>query len=75
MKKFNFKVSHSMKFNVSNDRLWSVISSEGNLEFFHPFCEKNIAKNWSGINSIDELQYYNGDIYTRKFINWIDNVG
>ena len=27
------------------------------------------------VNCIDELQYYNGDIYTRKFINWIDNVG
>ena len=75
MKKFNFKVSHSMTLNVSIDQLWSVISSQGNLEFYHPFCKKNIAKNWPGINSIDELQYYNGDIYTRKFINWIDNVG
>ena len=75
MKKFNFKVSHSMKLNVSIDKLWSLISSEGNLEFYHPFCKKNIAKSWPGINSIDHLQYYNGDIYTRKFINWIDNVG
>ena len=75
MKKFNFKVSHSMKLNVSIDKLWSLISSEGNLEFYHPFCKKNIAKSWPGINSIDQLQYYNGDIYTRKFINWIDNVG
>ena len=75
MKKFNFKLSHSMKLNVSRDKLWSLISSEGNLEFYHPFCKKNIAKNWPGINSIDELQYYNGDIYTRRFINWIENVG
>ena len=64
-----------MKLNVSRDKLWSLISSEGNLEFYHPFCKKKIAKNWPGINSIDELQYYNGDLYTRKFVNWIDNVG
>ena len=75
MKKFNFKVSHTMTLNVSIDRLWSLISSEGNLELYHPFCKKNIVNNWPGINSIDELQYYNGDVYTRKFINWIDNVG
>ena len=75
MKKFNFKLSHSITLNVSIDRLWSLISSEGNLELYHPFCKKNIVNNWPGINSIDELQYYNGDVYTRKFINWIDNVG
>ena len=75
MKKFNFKVSHTIILNVSADRLWKLISSEGNLELYHPFCKKNVVNNWPGKNSIDELQYYNGDVYTRKFINWIDNIG
>ena len=74
-KKFNFKVSYTMTLQTSINKLWSIISSESNLEFYHPFCKKNIAINWPGINSVDEIHYYNGDIYTRKFIKWTDNVG
>ena len=68
-------IQSQLEINKQSDIVIDLIKSENNLEKFHPFCKKNIVNNWPGINSIDELQYYNGDIYTRKFINWIDNVG
>ena len=74
-KKFNFKVSHSIKLPIPSSKLWTIISSKKNLELFHPFCKKNICIKWPGINSVDEIHYYNGKIYTRNFINWIENVG
>ena len=47
-KKFNFKVSYTMTLQTSINKLWSIISSESNLEFYHPFCKKNIVINLIG---------------------------
>ncbi len=74
-KRFNFNVSFSIKLSIKADKLWTIISSKRNLELYHPFCKKNIPVKWPGVNSVDEIHYYNGDIYTRKFINWIENIG
>ena len=73
--KFHWKISETLNVNINSDELWAIISSPSNLELFHPFCNKNPIINWPGKNSIDEIYYYSGLIYQRKFINWIEGVG
>ena len=65
----------SKKFNVKSEELWSVISSKENLNLFHPFCKSNVALNWPGKDSIDELTYLNGRTYRREFYNWVEGKG
>ena len=65
----------SKKFNVKSEDLWSVISSKENLNLFHPFCKSNVAVNWPGKDSIDELTYLNGRTYRREFYNWDEGKG
>ena len=74
-KKYNWSVSHDIVLSISKKKLWKIISNANNLEFYHPFCEKNPTFRWPGLNSIDQVHYYNGLIYERSFINWIDNIG
>ena len=70
--KFNWKITGSLKTQITDKELWKIISSPSNLELFHPFCKKNSIVKWPGKNSIDQIHYYNGLIYERKFINWIE---
>ena len=55
--------------------LWSIISSQSNLELFHPFCKKNNAIIWNGNGSEDELEYLNGRKMKRKFVRWEEGIG
>ena len=73
--KFNWKITGSLKTQITDKELWKIISSPSNLELFHPFCKKNSIVKWPGKNSIDQIHYYNGLIYERKFINWIEGIG
>ena len=74
-KRYNWSVSYGTILPITNEELWRIISSPNNLELYHPFCNKNPIIKWPGLNSIDQVHYYNGLIYERKFIRWIDNVG
>ena len=73
--KYNWSVSHDIILSITRKELWEIISTANNLNLFHPFCKKNPVLNWPGINSIDEVHYYNGLVYERTFIKWINNVG
>ena len=68
-------VSKSIKINVNQAIVWETISKPRNLELCHPFCESNPVESWSGIKSIDFVNYYNGLKYQRIFTDWIDGVG
>ena len=57
------------------DKLWETISSESNLELFHPFCNKNQVTSWPGNQSQDRLVYLNGRTMTRNFVFWKENHG
>ena len=74
-KKYNWHVSQDTSLHISKDKLWEIISKPNNLELYHPFCKKNPTIEWPGLKSIDQVHYYNGLIYERNFVNWIDNVG
>ncbi len=65
----------SKKFRVKSEELWRVISAKENLNLYHPFCKSNVALNWPGKDSIDELTYLNGRTYRREFFNWEEGKG
>ena len=51
------------------------ISSESNLDLYHPFCKKNDIIDWKKDNHHDRLEYLNGVVLERKFISWIEEKG
>ena len=60
---------------ASADRVWQAISEPGNLENFHPFCERNPVEVWPGEGSRDKIYYYNGLVLEREFVSWMDGQG
>lgn len=67
--------SDSIVIKTDSQRVWNVISKQGNLELCHPFCKSNPIEKWAGDKSIDYVNYYNGVKYQRIFTNWIDGQG
>lgn len=67
--------SSSIIIKTESQRVWNVISKQGNLELCHPFCKSNPVEKWAGDESIDYVNYYNGVTYQRIFTNWIDGQG
>ena len=65
-------VSFEQEINTSLSSLWEIISKPGHLENFHPYCKKNEALKWPGIDSQDLLTYLNGKIYKREIIEWYE---
>ena len=43
-------VSVTKHIPASKDSLWEAISSERNLENFHPFCQSNNVKKYEPLN-------------------------
>jgi len=74
-KKFHWGITQSVKIDCSVPKLWKIITTDSNLELFHPFCKKNKVIKWLGSESIDEIQYLNGSVFRRKFCSWINEVG
>ena len=63
-------VSYEQEIDTSLSSLWEIISKPGHLEQFHPFCKKNEAVKWPGLESQDFLTYLNGKIYKREILEW-----
>ena len=74
-KQYNRSVSYKKKIAFPVNDVWKIISTPSNLELFHPFCLKNTVEKWPGENSKDSIEYYNGMILNRTFVNWIKNEG
>ena len=72
---FNWCVEQSRIIHCKRSKIWETISSESNLELFHPFCKKNNIITWSGDKSEDILVYLNGRTMIRKFVFWEKNFG
>ena len=63
-------VSCEQEIDTPLSKLWEIISKPSHLEQFHPFCKKNEALKWPGIESQDILTYLNGKAYKREVIEW-----
>lgn len=72
---FKWPVSVARTIAAPGPRVWEAISKPGNLELCHPFCARNPVRVWPGEGSRDEVHYFNGWVFERRFRSWIDGVG
>ena len=71
-----YRVSCSIKLKSQSEDIWKVISSHGNLNFFHPFCKKNkVIEFDKKLIKKDMLIYLNGVVFERHFYKWQETVG
>lgn len=75
VERFRWPVSVSRHIDASSQRIWEAISRPGNLNDFHPFCEKNSVVEWPGVGSKDIIHYYSGWVLHREFVNWFEGIG
>ena len=73
--KFFWNISHEVYIKCGPKKIWEIISSKSNLEKFHPFCKKNQIIDWKSNKHVDEIEYLNGKVFKRNFINWVDEKG
>ena len=73
--KTNSPISMSKSFDVSSDVLWEFVSTPGNLNDCHPFCESNEVIQWDEHGHVDRLVYLNGRTYIRQFLTWEEGKG
>ena len=74
-KEYFWPVQREVNLNLSKTEVWKIISSERNLENFHPFCKTNEVISWDRDNSIDCVEYYNGRKLQRNFTQWLEGKG
>ena len=74
-KDYFWSVHREVNLDSSKSKVWEIISSESNLEKFHPFCKTNEVVMWDGENSIDKVEYYNGRKLRRNFTRWLEGKG
>ena len=70
-----WEINREVLINAQISKVWHIISSEGHLEKFHPFCKKNEVKAWDASSHEDSVEYYNNRILHRNFYNWIEGKG
>ena len=71
-----YSISCSIKLKNQSKEIWKVISSHGNLNFFHPFCKKNkVIEGDKNLIKKDILIYLNGVVFERHFYKWQEMVG
>ena len=74
-KAYNWDITFKDKIHKSKQEVWSIISMESNLELFHPFCSKNNIISWSKESSVDQIEYLNGSLFKREFLEWYVGEG
>ena len=72
---FIWHVKRSQTIRCSSSKLWRIISSESNLELFHPFVKENQIISWKENQYEDILIYLNGRKMKRQFVFWKKDCG
>ena len=71
-----YNVSFSIILKNQREDIWRVISSHGNLNYFHPFCHTNkVIEGDKGSIKKDILIYLNGVVFEREFYQWDEMNG
>lgn len=72
---FKWSIAAARRIAAPAEKVWRVISTPGNLEPCHPFCAQNPVREWPGEGSRDEVHYFSGWVFERRFCRWLDGVG
>ena len=70
-----WEINREILIHAQISKVWHIISSEGHLEKFHPFCKKNEVKVWDDSSHEDSIEYNNNRILNRNFYNWFEGKG
>ncbi len=71
-----YSVSCSISLKSQSEDIWKTISCHGNLNFFHPFCQKNkVIEGDKNLIKKDILIYLNGVALEREFYHWDEMNG
>ena len=70
-----WEINREILIHAQTSKVWHIISSEGHLEKFHPFCKKNEVKVWDDSSHEDSIEYNNNRILNRNFYNWFEGKG
>ena len=65
-----FKISGSIKVNVSKKNLWGIITEPGHLNNYHPFCKDHEVSKWDGVGCKDVSKSYTGKTINREIVEW-----
>jgi hypothetical protein len=68
-------VSHKVILKCNIEKIWKIISTKSCLENYHPFCKRNQTIDWNQKKHVDEIEYLNGKLFRRNFINWYEKKG
>tara|TARA_Y100000748_G_scaffold205504_1_gene172048 strand:- start:256 stop:756 length:501 start_codon:yes stop_codon:yes gene_type:complete len=75
MRGWPFYAENSVVIDAPKSEVWKSISSPGNLNDSHPFCQENTVQKWPGEQSVDTLEYLNGFVLIREFQTWDEGEG
>jgi hypothetical protein len=68
-------VSLARGLSASPAEVWTMISSPGQLDKYHPYCRRNEVIRWPGRGSRDRVIYHSGLAMERDFMSWVDGRG
>ena len=74
-KDYIWEINREVLIHAQTSKVWHIISSEGHLEKFHPFCKKNEVKVWDDSSHEDSIEYNNNRILNRNFYKWFEGKG
>ena len=74
--KKTWPISVEKEIDASTEKIWNIISKEGNLNLVHPFCKVNKAIDWGDNEKKKDYSIYlNGMKYYREFFKWEEEKG
>lgn len=68
-------VSQSIRLSACREDVFSILAQPNHLELFHPFCKSNSVSSWDLECRRDQIEYLNGLVLERNFLEWIPNEG
>ncbi len=68
-------VQNHVDISASRNVVFGAVSEPRHLETFHPFCRSNPIIRWNAESRRDVIEYRNGRVFVREFLEWSDLEG
>ena len=68
-------VRNHVDISASRNVVFGAVSEPRHLETFHPFCRSNPIIRWNAESRRDVIEYRNGRVFVREFLEWSDLEG
>ena len=75
MLKHDERISVEREIAASAEKVRAQMALPAAVGLWHPFVKENTAESWNGIGSKDKLTYYNGGVFDKEVVNWLEGTG